>query len=256
MKRLFALLPLVCAELAAASPVAIESDCEQTKLRRINDKVDGSNSDQQLERARPGPVSVFASIPSTDAQYAAVYGKTAGVVAAAKQGLATAIDRIRALDKNLIDVELGATDRKAFDRLTQRANGRVVLIVGHSVDGRFRFLNGSDMNVVDMAAACSAHDAFCVFLTCETDKLLAGSPCSAGANCLLSAEQTSRAVQNVASYAATAPSITAKALQDAIRTGARAERRALQARAMLTEGVVVGVIDTIYETSDSGPRKP
>src|SRR6185295_4985839 len=71
MKRLIALLPLLCTELSAAAPVAIESDCEQSKLRRINDRMDGTHSDQQLERVRPGPVSVFASIPSTDAQVAA-----------------------------------------------------------------------------------------------------------------------------------------------------------------------------------------
>jgi hypothetical protein len=255
MKRLIALL-LLCTELAAAAPAAIESDCEQTKLRRINDKIDGSNSDKQLERARPVPVSVFASIPVTDAQYAAVYGKATVVTAAAKHDLATAIDRIRALDKNVIDVELGATDRKAFDRLTARAKRRVVLIIGHELEGRFRFLNGSDMSVLDMAAACSAHDAFCVFLLCETETLLAGSPCSAGASCLVSADRASRAVQHVASYAAAAPSITAKAVQDAIRNGARAEQRALQARAVLAEGFVIAVIDTIYETSNFGSRKP
>ena len=256
MKRLIALLPLLCTELSAAAPVAIESDCEQSKLRRINDRMDGTHSDQQLERVRPGPVSVFASIPSTDAQVAAVYGKTTAVTAAAKRDLAIAIDRIRALDKKVIEVDVGATDRKAFDRLAQRARGRVALIVGHAIDGRFRFLKGSDMSVLEMAAACAAHDAFCVFLTCETDKLLAGSPCSAGANCLLSAEHTSRALQHVASYAATAPSISAQALQGAIGSGVRADRRSLQARAMLADGVVVGVIDTIYETSDTGSRTP
>jgi acyl-coenzyme A thioesterase PaaI-like protein len=232
---------------AAAGPVAVEPDCEQTKLRRLNDKIDGSNSDHQLDRERLAPVSVFAAIPSSDAEYAAVYGATAGFSAAAKADFATARDRLRGLDHKAVDVELG--DRKRFDKLLARSAGRVVVIVGHDVDGRFRFVRGGALAVLDMATACAARDAFCVFITCEADKLRPGSACSAGASCAVSFDHASRALQRVAAYAAGAPKLTAKALQDAIRNGARADQRLVQTRHLLADGTVVAVLDTIYGLS-------
>jgi hypothetical protein len=250
-----ALIALVWAQVSWAGPVAIESDCEQTKLRRVNDKIDGSNSDRELERARPTPVSVLAALPSSRAAHAAIWGGTAAFTAELARGFATAIDRLRALDRKAIDVELGAADRRAFDQLLVRATGRVVVIVGHAVDGRVRFLRGGELGVLDMAAGCAAHGAFCVFLICETDRLSPGSPCAADASCLPAADQTSAALEGVAARAAAAPSISAKQVQDAIRAAARDHHRMLQAKHLLADGIVVGVLDTIYELPDPGPRR-
>jgi hypothetical protein len=62
----------------------------------------------------------------------------------------------------------------------------------------------------------------------------------------VSFDHASRALQRVAAYAAGAPKLTAKALQDAIRKGARADQRLVQTRHMLADGIVVAVLDTIY----------
>ena len=235
---------------ANAAPVTVDSGCLAPKLRVLEEKMAAERGQPTpLTRPRNGPVSVFAVLPTTEPEYKAVYGPDVSYTAQLKRDFVTAAERVKSLDRRSIASDLAGKDRRAFESFVRRSEGRVAVIIGHNENGKFRFLSGEEMPIVEMAESCSGHDVFCVFLTCEAQGHLAGRPCTAGATCTLSVDEATRSLEYVAAHVASETSASAETIRTALERGVAARKRATQVRYLIAGGVVVGLIYVIYEST-------
>lgn len=65
-----------------------------------------------------------------------------------------------------------AMSASTFGQSISNAESDVVTVIGHNVEGRFAFVDGTTRSLVDLAEDCGAARKLCIFLSCNAAKLL------------------------------------------------------------------------------------
>lgn len=161
---------------ASGQPRSITSNCLETMATLGAPPAKGTNPHDRFlymevpEEARPtsltrrpSKVSVFVTLPVTEAQYNTVYEKPLAASRAAELNRTAKTLRELAIPSS----EIGA---ESLAQELQKSDSAYVMFVGHNEEGHFRFLDGTSTSLLEIAETTAKIDRIPIFISCGSKR--------------------------------------------------------------------------------------
>lgn len=88
--------------------------------------------------------------------------------------------RVGRLDDPVLKVQTDARTRSGLESYVKKSDERIIALVGHNVNGEFRFPDGSTQSLADIDALAKKHDKLAILLSCEAKDYVHQSPAATG----------------------------------------------------------------------------
>lgn len=205
-------------------------------------------------------VSVFASLPKDKEQFQRVYGEKTVYSTATAEKLTEARKRLAQLGERVVlDDDQG---QGAFAAFVKDAAPEVLYVIAHNDGKHLIFTDGSKLEIEKAAEVCHAASKFCIFLTCEADRVVPKEPplaCYDKLKCAIGATTAVDVFIQIATFVDEASkrkeSLTVHELDSATATILAKQSRNKRVEYVVMGAVAIALIVTIYSISSDDDQK-